>query len=94
RELLQAVAFVSVAFLALFFFIDFIDQLERVGRDGRYSAGQALIYCLLLLPGHLYELLPIGLLIGGIYSMARLAQSSEFTILRTSGLGPGRALSL
>ena len=68
RELLQAVAFVSVAFLALFFFIDFIDQLERVGRDGRYSAGQALIYCLLLLPGHLYELLPIGLLIGGIYS--------------------------
>jgi lipopolysaccharide export system permease protein len=26
--------------------------------------------------------------------MARLAQSSEFTILRTGGLGPGRALSL
>ena len=27
-------------------------------------------------------------------AMARLAQSSEFTILRTGGLGPGRALSL
>ena len=34
------------------------------------------------------------MLIGTIYSMARLAQSSEFTILRTAGLGPGRALSL
>jgi len=31
-------------------------------------------------------------LIGTIFVMARLAQSSEYTILRTSGLGPGRAL--
>jgi lipopolysaccharide export system permease protein len=33
-------------------------------------------------------------LIGTIYALARLAQSSEYTILRTGGLGPGRALSL
>jgi lipopolysaccharide export system permease protein len=33
-------------------------------------------------------------LIGTIYAMARLAQSSEFTILRTAGLGPERALIL
>jgi lipopolysaccharide export system permease protein len=43
-------------------------------------------------PGHFYELFPIAVLIGTIYAMARLAQSSEFTILRTGGLGPGRAL--
>jgi lipopolysaccharide export system permease protein len=46
----------------------------------------------LMLPSHLYELLPITVLIGTIFVMARLAQSSEFTILRTSGLGPWRAL--
>jgi lipopolysaccharide export system permease protein len=46
------------------------------------------------MPGRLYELFPIAVLIGTIYAMARLAQSSEFTILRTSGLGPGRALTL
>jgi lipopolysaccharide export system permease protein len=46
------------------------------------------------LPGHFYELFPIAVLIGTIYSLARLAQSSEFTILRTGGLGPGRALGL
>jgi lipopolysaccharide export system permease protein len=45
-------------------------------------------------PGHLYELMPIAVLIGTIYSLARMAQSSEFTILRTGGLGPGRALAL
>jgi len=31
-------------------------------------------------------------LIGTVFVMARLAQSSEYTILRTSGLGPWRAL--
>ena len=38
--------------------------------------------------------MPIAVLIGTIFSMARLAQSSEFTILRTGGLGPQRALGL
>jgi lipopolysaccharide export system permease protein len=36
--------------------------------------------------------MPIAVLIGTIAVMARLAQSSEFTILRTSGLGPVQAL--
>jgi lipopolysaccharide export system permease protein len=53
-----------------------------------------LAYVALLLPSHLYELLPIAVLIGTIYVMARLAQSSEYTILRTSGLGPWRALRM
>jgi lipopolysaccharide export system permease protein len=44
------------------------------------------------MPGHLYELLPIAVLIGAICVMARLAESSEYTILRTSGLTPQRAL--
>ncbi|MCM5680022.1 LPS export ABC transporter permease LptG [Schlegelella sp. S2-27] len=92
-DVLSAVAFVTVAFLSLFFFIDFIDELEKVGRKG-YPLAAALTYCLLQLPGRLYELIPIAVLIGTIYAMARLAQSSEFTILRTSGLGPGAALTL
>jgi len=33
-------------------------------------------------------------LIGTIFVMSRMAQSSEYTILRTSGLGPWRALKL
>jgi lipopolysaccharide export system permease protein len=52
----------------------------------------ALAYVALQIPNHLYELLPIAVLIGTIYVMARLAESSEYTILRTSGLGPLRAL--
>jgi len=92
-EVLGAVAFVTVAFLALFYFIDFVDELEDVGK-GAYRIQHAALYCLMLLPGHLYELFPIAVLIGTIYAMARLAQSSEYTILRTGGLGPQRALTL
>ena len=45
-------------------------------------------------PAHLYELMPIAVLIGTIYALARLAQSSEFTILRTGGWGRAGALAL
>ncbi len=91
-DIVSAVAFVAVAFLSLFFFIDFVNELGDVGKD--YTAMHAVLYTLLELPGHLYELSPIAVLIGTIYALSRMAQSSEFTILRTGGLGPGRALSL
>ena len=93
RDIVWSVVFVALAFLSLFFFIDFVDELENVGRNG-YTLGQAALRGLLEQPGHFYELFPIAVLIGTIYAMARLAQSSEFTILRTGGLGPGRALRL
>jgi len=93
REVLAAVLFVAAGFLALFFFFDFVDELPNVGKGVTpYRLSQALLYVALLVPNHLYELLPIAVLIGTIFVMARLAQSSEYTILRTSGLGPARAL--
>ncbi len=95
-EVLAAVLFVVLGFLALFFFFDFVDELPNVGRNGDdgYQLVHALAYVALLVPSHLYELLPIAVLIGTIFVMARLAQSSEYTILRTSGLGPWRALRM
>jgi lipopolysaccharide export system permease protein len=93
RDILGAVGFVTLAFLSLFFFIDFVDELGDVGKNG-YGIAHALLSCALELPGHFYELFPISVLIGTIFALARMAQSSEFTILRTGGLGPWRALGL
>jgi lipopolysaccharide export system permease protein len=93
RDVVWSVVFVSAAFLSLFYFIDFVDELDGVGRNG-YTVLHAAAGSALEIPGHFYELFPICVLIGTIYSMARLAQSSEYTILRTAGLGPGRALGL
>jgi lipopolysaccharide export system permease protein len=92
-DIASSVTFVALAFLSLFFFIDFVDELADAGTSG-YTALYAALYSLLEVPGHVYELMPIAVLIGTIYTLARLAQSSEYTILRTGGLGPGRALSL
>ena len=98
-ELLSSIALIALGFLALFFFFDLVDELQYLGKktdfgDGTYQIKHALLYVTLLIPNHLYELLPISVLIGSIFVMARLAQSSEYTILRTSGLGPWRALKL
>lgn len=100
-EVLVAIALVALGFLALFLFFDLVDELQYLGRRGGlegaanvYQIRHALLYVVLLVPNHLYELLPISVLIGTIFVMARLAQSSEYTILRTSGLGPWRALRL
>jgi lipopolysaccharide export system permease protein len=92
-DIVSSVTFVALAFLSLFFFIDFVDELADIGVAG-YTGLHAALASAYKLPGHLYELVPIAVLIGTIYALARLAQSSEYTILRTGGLGPGRALGL
>lgn len=92
-DIVSSVGFVALAFLSLFFFIDFVDELGDAGKRG-YTSLHAALVSLLELPGHVYELMPIAVLIGTIYALARLASSSEYTILRTGGLGPGRALNL
>ena len=95
-EIALMVLLVTLGFIALFFFFDFVEELQSVGKHGAtgYQIPQAMIYVALMVPSHVYELLPITVLIGTIFVMARLAQSSEFTILRTSGLGPWRALRI
>lgn len=96
KEIALSVAFVAIGFLALFFFFDLLDELNAMGRLGAqgYRMAHALLVVTSKVPGHLYDLMPIAVLIGSIYVMARLAQSSEFTILRAGGMGPGRALRL
>lgn len=84
---------ISAGFAALALFIDFVDEMLRVGKNG-YTIKDALIACGIQQGQHLYDLLPISLLIGSILALARLAQTSEFTILRTSGLSPARALKM
>lgn len=95
-EVLSAVTFVTLGFLSLFFFFDVVDELQHLGKgvdpQAPYLLTHALLYVALLVPTHFYELLPITVLIGCIFVMARMAQSSEYTILRTSGLGPWRTL--
>lgn len=97
-EALGAILVVLLGFMALFAFFDLADELGALGRASAvdpqqvYTLRHALVYVLLQLPGRLYELMPIAVLIGTVYTLGRLAQGSEFVILRVSGLTPSRAL--
>jgi lipopolysaccharide export system permease protein len=53
---------------------------------GDYMIQHAFLYVLMLLPGHVYEVMPVAALIGTIYTMAQFASSSEFTIMRASSM--------
>jgi lipopolysaccharide export system permease protein len=84
-QVISAVLFVLVAFLALFAFFDLMDELPSIGR-GAYGLQHAFYYVILRMPGYVYDLLPIAALIGTIYALAQLAARSEFTIMRASSM--------
>jgi lipopolysaccharide export system permease protein len=85
REIYASTALVLTAFMMLFAFFDLIHELESIGRGG-YQIQHALGYVTLTLPGRLYELFPIGVLIGTLYALTVLARHSEITVLRAAGL--------
>ncbi|MBK9445889.1 MAG: LPS export ABC transporter permease LptG [Betaproteobacteria bacterium] len=91
KEVSAAVLLVLVAFLALFSFFDLIGELRDVGKGG-YQLLHAMGFILLRLPGRIYELMPIAVLIGALYALSTLARHSEITVLRASGLSTGRLL--
>lgn len=91
REIHGATALVLVAFLALFAFFDLIHEMEDVGK-GAYQFQHALGYVVLTLPGRVYEIFPVAVLIGSLYALTLLARHSEITVLRASGLPTGELL--
>ncbi|HET7776840.1 MAG TPA: LPS export ABC transporter permease LptG [Azospira sp.] len=85
REVLAATLLVLAAFLALFGFFDLINELGDIGRGG-YRIQHAILFVVLTLPGRIYELMPIAVLIGALFALSTLARHSEITVLRASGL--------
>jgi lipopolysaccharide export system permease protein len=90
RQIYGATGFVLLGFLGLFAFFDLIGELGDLGK-GEYDLRRVFTFVLLNSPAHAYELFPIVVLIGTLYVLAHLASSSEYTVMRGSGLSPGRA---
>lgn len=94
HEIIGSTLFVLLALLMLFAFFDLIGELGQLGKGG-YHLPKVMLFVLLTLPGHVYELLPIAALIGTLFALSRLVQNSEFTVMRVSGLSIQRiAMSL
>lgn len=93
REIVFATLLVLVAFLGLFAFFDFINELDSIGRDG-YEVRHALVYVAMIMPGRVYELMPVVVLIGTLYALTSLARQSEITVMRASGMSTANLLAM
>jgi lipopolysaccharide export system permease protein len=93
RELYGATLVVLLAFLGLFAFFDFVNELDSIGKNG-YQAYHALAYVVMVMPARVYELLPVAVLIGSLYSLTTLARHSEITVMRASGLSIRRMMGM
>ncbi len=92
REVAGAILLVLGAFLALFGFFDMITEVKNVGQ-GSYQLQHAVAFVLLRMPGRVYELMPIAVLIGTLYALSTLARHSEITVLRASGMSTRNLLT-
>ncbi|MGA9666596.1 MAG: LPS export ABC transporter permease LptG [Gallionella sp.] len=84
REIYFNIGLVFLALIMLFAFLDLIHELSAMGR-GQYHLGYVLLFVILTIPGHIYELFPVAVLIGTITALVQLAGSSELTVIRSSG---------
>ena len=94
KEITVSVTLIMLALIAMFSFFDLIQELESLGR-GSYGLSKVLLFVILSAPGHVYEIMPVAVLVGCMYSIGQLARHSELIILRVSGISStGIALSL
>ena len=89
-EIYRATTAVLLVLLGLFTFFSLIDELDKV--NDNFSLLSLLYLEALQIPTRLYDLLPIGLLIGATMALASLAQRNELVILRVSGVSSARLL--
>jgi lipopolysaccharide export system permease protein len=85
KEVLSMTALVLLALVLLFSLVDLIQELDDLGR-GNYTLARAFGYIALLIPGYVYETLPIAALIGTLGALAVLSNNSEVTVMRTAGM--------
>lgn len=71
--------------LAMFSFFDLLQELDSLGR-GQYGINSMLVFVLLSIPGHIYDVAPVAVLMGMMYTLGSMGASSELVVMRTSGL--------
>ncbi|MBU3735366.1 MAG: LPS export ABC transporter permease LptG [Methylobacterium sp.] len=85
QEILASVLLITVALMSMFAFFDLIQELESIGK-GDYGISKVLLFVMLSVPGHVYEVVPVAVLIGTLYALGQFSRNSELIILRVSGI--------
>lgn len=83
-ELAIPIFWVMIGIIGILSFFDFIQEINDLGK-GTYNMFTIFSYVALSIPGHVYEIVPIAVLIGSMYTMGQLSENSELTVIRSSG---------
>lgn len=89
RFIITSCMLVIVILLSLFSFVDFVNELDNIGK-GEYKILGAVQYILFMIPRHMYELIPVTALLGTTLGLGLLASYSEITALRAAGVSNWR----
>ena len=84
REFFIGILMIMFGLICLFAFFDFIQEIGDLGK-GSYGILQAILFVILSIPGHIYEVIPLAVLIGSMYSIGQLSYNYEFNVMRASG---------
>jgi len=85
QETTLSILMIMLGLLSMFSFFDLIQELDSLGR-GNYNINNMLVFVFLSIPGHVYEVVPVAVLIGMMVSLGSLSRSSELVVMRVSGL--------
>lgn len=75
-----------VVFVTLFIAIDYISEISKY----KANADAVLHYYLLLAPSQIYMMIPVGCLLGTIFTLSQLSKSNELVALFSSGMSLAR----
>jgi lipopolysaccharide export system permease protein len=89
RIVLGYTALVMLMLLALGALFLFIEQQDDIGTGG-YTVLEAARFVALNLPTYMFDLLPVGALIGALLGLGTLARGSELVVMRASGVTTAR----
>ncbi|MGD8712244.1 MAG: LPS export ABC transporter permease LptG [Thiohalophilus sp.] len=76
---------VMAVLIALFSVLDFVDELDQIGR-GSYNIWHAMAYTILQIPYQLYQIFPMAALLGTMLGLGALVNNRELVIMRVAGL--------
>lgn len=90
RRLLTMMALITAVFTGVTYLIELVEMVRRVGDDG--SMADVAWLTLLRMPGTLYEILPLIIILTAMALFMGMARSSELAVIRASGRSALRLL--
>lgn len=85
RTIFKYTTMVMFVLVGLFIFLQFLDEISRVG-TGNYGFFDMVLFLILSTPRVVYEIFPMSALLGTMLGLSSLAVDSELIVMRAAGI--------